>query len=67
MKEKDKQELPLDSVLNPGVRLSTEFQFRQTFLPEETYAGDSIAEHTAIEQANEYLAEEDLQQIFTNS
>jgi hypothetical protein len=47
--------------------LSTDFQFRQAFLSEEAYAGDSIAEHTAIEQANEYLAEEELNQIFNNS
>jgi hypothetical protein len=67
MIEKDKQEIPVDSVLNPGVRLSTDFQFRQAFLSEEAYAGDSIAEHTAIEQANEYLAEEELNQTFTNS
>ncbi|MBA2872039.1 hypothetical protein HNQ85_002329 [Anoxybacillus calidus] len=67
MIEKDKQEIPMDSVLNPGVRLSTDFQFRQAFLSEEAYAGDSIAEHTAIEQANEYLAEEELNQTFMNS
>jgi hypothetical protein len=67
MTEKDKPEIPMDSVLNPGVRLSTDFQFRQAFLAEEAYAGDSVAEHTAIEQANEYLAEEDLNQIFNNS
>ncbi|RAK19512.1 hypothetical protein B0I26_106136 [Anoxybacillus vitaminiphilus] len=67
MREKDKQEIPMDSVLNPGVRLSTDFQFRQAFLPEEAYAGDSVAEHTVIEQANEYLAEEGVNQIFNNS
>jgi hypothetical protein len=67
MIEKDKQEIPVDSVLNPGIRLSTDFQFRQAFLSEEAYAGGSVAEHTAVEQANEYLADEEIKQIFNNS
>jgi len=66
MSEK-KKEIPLDTVLNPQMRTSVEFQFRQAFFPEEVYAGDSVAEHTALEQANEYLADEDLKQIFHNS
>ncbi|WP_027409002.1 hypothetical protein [Anoxybacteroides tepidamans] len=66
MKKKER-ELPLDSVLNPEIRMSTDFHFRQAFLDEDAYAGDSLGEHTAIEQANEYLADEELQQIFHNS
>jgi hypothetical protein len=34
---------------------------------EETYAGDSVGEHTALEQANEYLAAKEIGQIFENS
>jgi len=64
---KKDRELPLDTVLNPEVRLSTDFHFRQAFLDEEAYAGGSVAEHTAIEQANEHLAEEEIKQTFYNS
>jgi hypothetical protein len=64
---KKERELPLDSVLNPEMRMSTDFHFHQAFLNEETYAGDSVGEHTAIEQANEYLAAEEIQQVFHNS
>lgn len=64
--EKKKRELPLDTVLNPEMRMSTDFHFRQTFLDEEAYAGGSVGEHTSIEQANEYLAEEEIKQIFHN-
>ncbi|ANB61149.1 hypothetical protein [Anoxybacteroides amylolyticum] len=63
--EKSK-ELPLDTVLNPELRLSTDFHFWQAFFDETVNAGDSIAEHTAIEQANEYLAEKAIEQTFFN-
>ncbi|QPA31594.1 hypothetical protein [Thermaerobacillus caldiproteolyticus] len=66
-KGKEERELPLDSVLNPEMRMSTDFHFHQIFLNEEAYAGDSIGEHTAVEQANEYLAEEEIGQAFHNS
>lgn len=63
--EKSK-ELPLDTVLNPEFRLSTDFHFRQAFFDEAAYAGGSVAEHTAIEQANEYLTEKEIKQTFFN-
>jgi len=58
------QELPVDTVLNPELRLSTDFHFRQAFFDEAAYAGGSVAEHAAIEQTNEYLAEKEIKQTF---
>jgi hypothetical protein len=66
-KENEKREMPFEPTLHSEFRMSTDFHFQQVFLNEETYAGDSVAEHTAIEQANEYLAEEEIQQVFHNS
>jgi hypothetical protein len=65
-KENEKREMPFEPTLHPEFRISTDFHFQQAFLNEETYAGGSIGEHTAIEQANEYLAEEEIQQTFHN-
>ena len=66
-KENEKREMPFEPTLHSEFRMSTDFHFQQVFLNEETYAGDSVAEHTAIEQAKEYLAEEEIQQVFHNS
>ncbi|BDG48496.1 MULTISPECIES: hypothetical protein [Parageobacillus] len=66
-KENEKKEMPFGPTLQPEFRMSTDFHFHQAFLNEETYAGDSVGEHTALEQANEYLAEEEIRQIFDNS
>lgn len=66
-KENEKKEMPFGPTLQPEIRMSTDFHFHQAFLPEETYAGDSVEEHKALEQANEYLAEEEILQLFNNS
>ncbi|KXG10095.1 hypothetical protein PNH38_09615 [Anoxybacillus rupiensis] len=62
--QNSRKELPLDSVLNPEVRISTDFHFYQAFFDEVGYADSSNAEHKAIKQANEYLAEEERYPVF---
>ncbi|ANB57293.1 hypothetical protein GFC29_3554 [Anoxybacillus sp. B7M1] len=62
--QNSRKEWPLDSVLNSEVRISTDFHFYQAFFDEAGYADSSTAEHTAIKQANEYLAEEERYPIF---
>jgi hypothetical protein len=53
--------------LHSEFRMSTDFHFQQAFMNEETYAGDSVGEHTELEQANEYFAAKEIHQVFHNS
>ncbi|GAJ39555.1 hypothetical protein [Saccharococcus caldoxylosilyticus] len=66
-KGQEKREMPFEPALHSEFRMSTDFHFQQAFMNEEAYAGDSVGEHTALEQANEYLAAKEVHQIFDNS
>ncbi|EID43633.1 hypothetical protein [Parageobacillus thermoglucosidasius] len=66
-KENKKTEMPFAPMLQPEFRISTDFHFHPAFLNEEAYAGDSIGEHTVLEEVNEYLAEGEIKQLFDNS
>lgn len=63
--EKKKDSLP--ELISAEFRVSTDLHFEQSWMNEETYAGDSVGEHTALEQANEYLAMKEIGQTFENS
>ncbi|WP_445613636.1 hypothetical protein [Geobacillus sp. YF-1] len=63
--KKDKSELP--EVMPAEFRVSTDLHFEQWGMNEEMYAGDSVGEHTALEQANEYLAMKEIGQTFENA
>lgn len=63
--EKKKDSLP--ELIPAEFRVSTDLHFEQWWMNEETYAGDSVGEHTALEQANEYLAMKEIGQTFENS
>jgi hypothetical protein len=67
MKEQEKSEMPFEPVLHSEYRMSTDVHFQQAFMNEETYAGDSVGEHTELEQANEYFAAKEIHQVFHNS
>ncbi|MCK7605492.1 hypothetical protein L3V64_003785 [Geobacillus stearothermophilus] len=62
--EKKKDSLP--ELIPAEFRVSTDLHFEQSWMNEETYAGDSVGEHTALEQANEYLAMKEIGQTFEN-
>ncbi|OKO96203.1 hypothetical protein RA955_05930 [Geobacillus proteiniphilus] len=63
--EKNKSNLP--ELMPAEFRVSTDLHVEQWSMNEETYAGDSVGEHTALEQANEYLAAKEISQTFENS
>ncbi|MBB6281689.1 hypothetical protein [Geobacillus subterraneus] len=63
--EKRNDDLP--ELMPAEFRVSTDLHFEQWWMNEETYAGDSVGEHTALEQANEYLAAKEIGQTVENS
>ncbi|MGJ3204293.1 hypothetical protein [Geobacillus thermoleovorans] len=63
--EKNQGDLP--ELMPAEFRVSTDLHVEQWSMNEETYAGDSVGEHTALEQANEYLAMKEIGQTFENS
>ncbi len=48
--EKNQGDLP--ELMPAEFRVSTDLHVEQWSMNEETYAGDSVGEHTALEQAN---------------
>lgn len=63
----EKKKDSLSELIPAEFRVSTDLHFEQSWMNEETYAGDSVGEHTALEQANEYLAMKEIGQTFENS
>ncbi|WP_453990562.1 hypothetical protein [Bacillus nitroreducens] len=70
LKNNNKQlthDIPMNTPLNPVFGMSNTLDTNNPFLSESAYAGNSIDEHTTLEQANAYLAEKELGQINENS
>lgn len=60
-------DIPKNTPLNPVFGMSNALDTNNPFLSESAYAGNSVDEHTTLEQANSYLAEKELGQINENS
>ncbi|THE12633.1 hypothetical protein E1I69_10590 [Bacillus timonensis] len=60
-------DIPMNTPLNPVFGMSNSLDTTNPFLSESVYAGNSVDEHTTLEQANAYLAEKELGQINENS
>lgn len=65
--ERSNNDIPLNTPLNPVFGMSNAIDTNNPFLSESVYAGNSIDEHTTLEQANAYLAEKEIGQINENS
>ncbi|RFB18344.1 hypothetical protein DZB84_05385 [Bacillus sp. HNG] len=65
--EHTNHDIPMNTPLNPVFGMSNSLDTNNPFLSESVYAGNSIDEHTTLEQANAYLAEKELGQINENS
>jgi hypothetical protein len=52
--------------LNPMFGMTTDLDTNNPFVSESVYAGDSVDEHVTIEEANSYLAEKEIHQVFDN-
>jgi len=66
MSKEKSNDIPGTTPLNPVFGMNTSLDTNNPFKSEATYAGDSVDEHTTIEQANEYLAEKEIKQVFEN-
>ncbi|WP_077617195.1 hypothetical protein [Bacillus sinesaloumensis] len=70
MKKQDERltsDMPMNTPLNPVFGMSNTLDTNNPFLSESVYAGNSIDEHTTLEQANAHLAEKEIGQINENS
>ncbi|MEH7235577.1 hypothetical protein [Bacillus sp. JJ1562] len=65
--EHSNHDIPMNTPLNPVFGMSNALDTNNPFLSESVYAGNSIDEHTTLEQANAYLAQKELGQINENS
>ncbi|WP_078548298.1 hypothetical protein [Litchfieldia alkalitelluris] len=65
-KDPEVNDIPQSTPLNPMVGMSTDLDTNNPFESESTYAGDSVDEHVTLEQANSYLAEKDIKQVYDN-
>lgn len=59
-------EIPLNTSLNPVFSVTNDLDTNNPFESEAAYSGDSVDEHVTIEQANAYLAEKEIMQVFDN-
>ncbi|MFC3882199.1 hypothetical protein ACFOU2_01120 [Bacillus songklensis] len=64
MKEK---EILTDTPLNPEISIRSDLNSENPFGSRSYYAGDSVDEHKKLEEANQYIAEEELQQQNDNN
>ncbi|MFT4414851.1 hypothetical protein ACLM5H_13410 [Fredinandcohnia humi] len=60
-------DIPMNTPLNPVFGMSNALDTNNPFLSESVYAGNSVDEHTTLEQANAYIADKELTQINENS
>ncbi|MCA1030949.1 hypothetical protein LCL95_07950 [Bacillus timonensis] len=60
------KEMPMNTPLNPVFSMSSELNTNNPFESEASYAGNSVNEHVAMEEANEFLAEKEISQVFEN-
>lgn len=61
------EEIPKGTALNPEYVMTSAFHSNFILQDDSVYAGESVDEHTSIENANEYLAKKELGQINNNS
>ncbi|WP_456275945.1 hypothetical protein [Bacillus sp. AK128] len=55
-------EIPLGTPLNPQMTVTAAFDHFSG-----SNMGDSVDEHIAVEEGNEYLAEKEIMQVYNNS
>ncbi|MFS0864087.1 hypothetical protein [Fredinandcohnia sp. 179-A 10B2 NHS] len=65
--EHENSDIPATTPLNPVFGMSNALDTKNPFLTESVYAGDSVDEHTTLEQANAYIADKELGQLNENS
>lgn len=58
-------EISLDTPLNPGISLGVDTDIMAPS-GKDYITGESVDEHRIVEQANEYIAEEEIKQQFEN-
>lgn len=58
-------EVTSDPVLTPGISLGVDTDITDSS-GKDYISGESVNEHRIIEQANEYIAEEEIKQQFNN-
>ncbi|MBD8067612.1 hypothetical protein [Bacillus sp. PS06] len=63
---KANKEMPSSTPLNPMVGMTAGLDTNNPLVSEATYAGDSLDEHVTMEEANSYLAEKEINQVFDN-
>jgi len=65
--DKNKREIPTTKSINSAAfGMSTDLDTNNPFESEAVYAGDSVDEHVTLEEANTYLAEKEIKQVFEN-
>ena len=64
--EKNEREIPMTTSLNPVFGMTADLDTNNPFESEAVYAGDSIDEHVTLEEANAYIAEKEIKQVFEN-
>ncbi len=60
------KEIPHSTPLNPMFGMTADLDTNNPFESEAVYAGDSVDEHVTLEEANAYLAEKEIKQVYDN-
>lgn len=64
---KDPNDILKGTALNPVMGMTEDLDTSNPYESESMYAGDSVDEHVTIEQANQYLGEKEIKQVYDNS